>query len=87
MAGSLLLLIVVVGSLLQSSPPPPPPLLGPSSSRSRSQRCGVRCAERGVVRVSAKGCSMRRDVGGGEGNEDEGGSGGGCARGEWEEIA
>jgi hypothetical protein len=43
---------------------PPPP-------GSRCQRCGARHAERGVVRVSAKGCSVRRGVGG-EGDEGKG---------------
>jgi hypothetical protein len=37
-------------------------MLGPSSSRSRCQRCGARRAERGVARVSAKGCSVRHGV-------------------------
>jgi hypothetical protein len=66
MAGSLLFLVVVVvvaGSLPQSSSSPPPPQLGPSSSRSRCQRCGVARAERGVARVSVKGCRVGRGVG------------------------
>jgi hypothetical protein len=40
--------------------------MGPSSSRSRYQRCGVCRAERGVARVSTKWCSVCRGVGGGE---------------------
>jgi hypothetical protein len=31
--------------------------------RSRCQRCGARRAERGVARISAKGCSVGRGVG------------------------
>jgi hypothetical protein len=72
--GSLLLLVVVVvaGSLLESSLSSSSPLqLGPSS-RSRCQRCGARRAERGAARVSAKGCRVGRDMGGGEGAKARG---------------
>jgi hypothetical protein len=42
----------------------------------------VRRAERGVARISAKGCRVGRDVGGGEGGQTRGGeSGGSGARG------
>jgi hypothetical protein len=45
---------------------------GPSSSRSRYQRCGAHHVERGVARVLAKGCSVRHDVEGGEGTKAKG---------------
>jgi hypothetical protein len=48
----------------------------------------VRRAERGVARVSAKGCRVGRGVGGGEGDEGEGEKVAAEARGgEWEETA
>jgi hypothetical protein len=48
----------------------------------------VRRAERGVARVSVKGCRVGRGVGGGEGDEGEGEKVAAEARGgEWEETA
>jgi hypothetical protein len=42
----------------------------------------VRCIEHGVTHVSAKGCSVDRGVGGGEGDESEGDKVAAAARGE-----
>jgi hypothetical protein len=48
----------------------------------------VHRAERGVARISAKGCRVGRGVGGGEGDEGEGQKVAAAARGGvWEEIA